>query len=191
MYPWQYIQLPRKCDIQTNGAGDCWLRILLMFYISQHKPWSVLAQGIHSSLSAGEWYTAWQLHRLLIVQSITQKRRALPVPHRHSYKMKCYGNQSICYGMRHMFLSSDSTLFFMIKYTVSPLSCLLYCISSVSETLVSYFIHKKTVALYYQHLSTPGNTWALTACFQSWLVQYPLVSFFNLEVKFSQYQEAG
>lgn len=44
VYPWQYIQLPGKCDIQTNRAGDCWLRILLMFYISQHKPWSVLAE---------------------------------------------------------------------------------------------------------------------------------------------------
>lgn len=44
VYPWQYDQLPGKCDIQTNGAGDCWLRILLMFYISQHKPCSVLAE---------------------------------------------------------------------------------------------------------------------------------------------------
>lgn len=41
--PGQYILLPGKCDIQTNGAGDCWLRILLMFYISRHKPQSVLA----------------------------------------------------------------------------------------------------------------------------------------------------
>lgn len=51
MYPWQYIQLPGKCDIQTNRVGDCWLRILLMFYISQHKPWSVLPE---------EYSTAYQ-----------------------------------------------------------------------------------------------------------------------------------
>lgn len=44
VYPWQYLQLPRKYDIQTNRERDCWLRILLMFYISQHKPWSVLAE---------------------------------------------------------------------------------------------------------------------------------------------------
>lgn len=78
-YPWQYVQLPGKCDIQTNRAG---VLLTLDFANVLHYPtqgpvcpgWEI------SSLSVGEWATTWQLHKLLIVHNITLKRRIHPVP---------------------------------------------------------------------------------------------------------------
>lgn len=70
VYPWQYIQLPGKCDIQTNGAGGLLTQDIanVLHYPTQDPVcpgWGI------RSLSAGERSTAWQLHELLIVHSIT------------------------------------------------------------------------------------------------------------------------
>lgn len=65
VYPWQYIQLPGKCDIQTNGAwGLLTQDIANVLHYPVDPGWGI------RSLSAGEWSTAW-LHKLLIVHSIT------------------------------------------------------------------------------------------------------------------------
>lgn len=111
VYPWQYIQLPGKCDIQTNGAwGLLTQDIANVLHYPVDPGWGI------RSLSAGVIHS-------LTAQAFNSAQHHLHILDPQSNKMKYCVSWRIYLGIRYMVHQKALCLHDKVHYQLSaPLS---------------------------------------------------------------------